>query len=63
MGEGDIWLVGLACCVPGPPPLWIADQVRNDGVDGVEFHGVGLHMDEYGLCLLGGYSGFGECFV
>ena len=61
-GEG-ILVVVLACCVPGPPPLWIADQVRNDGVDGVVFHGVGLHMDGYGLGLLGVCSGFGECFV
>ena len=22
--------VGLACCGARPPPLWIADQVRND---------------------------------
>ena len=29
-GEG-IWSVVLACCRPGStPPLWIADQVRND---------------------------------
>ena len=27
-GEGD--MVGLSCVAP-PPPLWIADQVRNDG--------------------------------
>ena len=31
-GEG-IQLVGLYCCCPThPPPLWIADQVRNDGM-------------------------------
>ena len=31
-GEGDRWSV-LSCCHPALP-LWIADQVRNDGADG-----------------------------
>ena len=29
-GERE-YVVALACCLPAPaPPLWIADQVRND---------------------------------
>ena len=40
-GEGILSVV-LACCCPAhPPPLWIADRVRNDGA-GVM---VGLLLD------------------
>ena len=40
-GEGD--MVGLACCHPTVPPLWIADQVRNDGAG---HHTSALWIDE-----------------
>ena len=57
-GEGD-WLVVLSCCCPCHlPPLWIADQVRNDGagyVVGVVLFTLTLvlcHQGRGGFCRL-----------